>query len=142
MQQGRGFDLEYGGFYEMDDLEVRVQELEKENEYLKSLLDQAGIAYDFQTYLKRMEIVAEPETDDKAQESDVVAGSGDQGARILPCIISTKHAQYFFLFFRGREDVYALRAVNKKTGKAGYYPQCHNFWRRGVCPKADRQKVQ
>ena len=121
----------------MDDLEVRVQELEKENEYLKSLLDQAGIAHDFQTYLKRMEIVAEPEAADKAPKSDVAAGKEDQGARILSCKITKQHAQYFFLFFRGRGDVYALRAVNRNTGRAGYYPQCHNFWRRGVCPKAD-----
>lgn len=48
----------------------------------------------------------------------------------------------FFARFWGREDVYAKRSVNKKTGKAGYFPQCDNFWRYGVCPKSNKVKIQ
>lgn len=33
--------------------------------------------------------------------------------------------------FWGRQDVYAKRYLNKKTGKSGYYPQCKNFWKNG-----------
>lgn len=32
--------------------------------------------------------------------------------------------------FRGRKDVYV-----KRSSKKGYYTQCNNFWKYGVCPK-------
>lgn len=56
--------------------------------------------------------------------------------------VSVDQARLFFSYFWGRTDVYAQRFQNKKTGKSGYFPQCNNFWRYGVCPKADRQKIQ
>jgi len=37
--------------------------------------------------------------------------------------------------FRGREDVYARRFENLKTGKSGYAPACALEWRRGICEK-------
>jgi len=39
----------------------------------------------------------------------------------------------FRSLFRGREDVYALRWHNVKTGKSGYSPVCANKWTPGVC---------
>lgn len=39
----------------------------------------------------------------------------------------------FRSLFRGREDVYALRWYNAKTGKSGYSPVCANKWLPGVC---------
>lgn len=39
-------------------------------------------------------------------------------------------------------DVYSKRSQNKTNGKAGYFPQCDNFWRRGICPKASGLKVK
>ena len=39
----------------------------------------------------------------------------------------------FRSLFRGREDVYALRWHNVKTGKSGYSPVCANKWAPGVC---------
>lgn len=56
--------------------------------------------------------------------------------------ISLEKARLFFSYFWGRSDVYAKRYVNKSTGVSGYFPQCSNFWRYGVCPKANRIKVQ
>lgn len=44
----------------------------------------------------------------------------DQGKRILPFVITENAARHFFARFWGREDVYAKRSVNKKSGKAGY----------------------
>lgn len=41
----------------------------------------------------------------------------------------------FTELFRGREDVFAERFENSKTGKSGYQPKCVNQWRRGVCAK-------
>lgn len=37
--------------------------------------------------------------------------------------------------FMGRQDVYARRWENAKTGKAGYSPVCKVEWARGVCDK-------
>lgn len=72
----------------------------------------------------------------------------EAGVQYAPRIItdnrdaSEEQARLFFSYFWGRIDVYAQRFQNKKTGKSGYFPQCNNFWRYGVCPKADRQKIQ
>lgn len=41
----------------------------------------------------------------------------------------------FQSLFRGREDVFARRWENPKTGKAGYAPVCRNEWVRRVCGK-------
>ncbi len=37
--------------------------------------------------------------------------------------------------FVGRDDVYARRWENPKTGKSGYSPACRNEWVRGICEK-------
>ncbi len=41
----------------------------------------------------------------------------------------------FRSLFAGREEVYPIRFVSKKTGKAGYSPACGNEWLRGICDK-------
>jgi len=41
----------------------------------------------------------------------------------------------FRSLFRGREDVYARRFENQRSGKSGYQPDCANEWVRGVCEK-------
>ena len=44
-----------------------------------------------------------------------------------------KKIMLFRAMFRGREDVYARRYENRKTGKAGYAPECSVKWTRGLC---------
>ena len=41
----------------------------------------------------------------------------------------------FRSLFKGREDIYAKRFENIKTGKSGYQPVCRNEWVRGICGK-------
>lgn len=41
----------------------------------------------------------------------------------------------FRSLFRGRDDVYARRFENPRSGKTGYSPACGNEWVRGVCDK-------
>ncbi len=41
----------------------------------------------------------------------------------------------FRALFRGRDDVYARRFENLRTGRSGYSPACGNEWVRGVCDK-------
>ena len=43
-----------------------------------------------------------------------------------------KVALFRELFF-GRQDVYARRFENAKSGRSGYSPECANKWNRGVC---------
>ncbi|MDN0045064.1 alpha/beta fold hydrolase [Mediterraneibacter glycyrrhizinilyticus] len=63
---------------------------------------------------------------------------------IIPETITQKHAQYFYSFFKGRKDVYSKRAgkPNPKTGKTGYYTQCWNYWKPGICPKYEKKKIK
>ena len=110
---------------EVENLRKLVGCLQKENRQLKELLEQAGI--DYSSCIE--------------DNADAVSVP-DQGKRILPFAITENAARHFFARFWGREDVYAKRSVNKKTGKAGYFPQCDNFWHYGVCPKANRVKIQ
>ncbi len=42
---------------------------------------------------------------------------------------------FFLSLFRGRENLYARRYYNFKTGKSGYVPACQNEWRPGLCDK-------
>lgn len=110
---------------EVKNLRQMVDCLQKENQQLKELLEQAGI--DYSTCMK---------------ETVGTLSAQEQGKRILPFTITEDAARHFFARFWGREDVYAKRSVNKKTGKAGYFPQCDNFWHYGVCPKANKVKMQ
>src|SRR6185437_11210320 len=41
----------------------------------------------------------------------------------------------FRSLLRGRDDVYARRFENRRTGRAGYAPACANEWVPGVCEK-------
>lgn len=113
---------------EIEALKVQIRELEQENSCLKKLLQSAGI--DFISANKSS-------TSDSGQAFDF-----NQGGRIIQEEITRNHARQFYSYFWGRMDVFSKRSQNKSTGKSGYYPQCDNFWRRGVCPKASGVKVK
>ena len=106
-------------------LEQRVIELEKRKSYLERLLDGAGI-----DYRKHEEFDA-----DKQETSR---------QKIALVKLTDWHRQLFFSMFKGRTDVDAKRSgkPNPKTGRAGYYPQCENFWKCGLCPKREGKKVK
>lgn len=106
------------------DLEKKIQSLEKENQYLKHLLADAGIPY------------SEKELNDGTNEYDP-----DQGARIIPKDITETDAKVFFSMFWGRTDVYSKRTIKKSTGEVNYYTQCHNFWKSG-CLRVSGSKIK
>ena len=112
---------------ETEALKARINELERENQYLKRIIENAGINYSSALV---------------SDESTQNIFDPNQGVRILPVEITRNHARQFFSYFWGRLDVYSKRSQNKATGKAGYYPQCDNFWKKGVCPKASGFKVK
>lgn len=100
--------------------------LEKENRYLKDLLDRAGISYE-QTV-----------TSNQAREDTF---DPNQGARIQHVEITDELANRFYSRFWGRQDVYSKRYVKKGTGEAGYYPQCNHFWSE-KCPRKTGKKIK
>lgn len=110
----------------LESLKSRISELESENAYLRGLLEQAGISCTYDPATVEENSVYDP----------------NQGARILPVEITHMHARRFFSYFWGRMDVFARRYQNKTTGKVGYFPQCNNFWRKGVCPRAAGEKIK
>ena len=108
-------------------LQSRMNDLQLENQVLKQLLEQNGISY-----RREIQALHAPEKLEKYET--------DQGARIRhPQMITDVMANHFYARFWGRQDVYSKRSENKK-GEAGYYPQCHNFWREN-CPKAHGEKI-
>lgn len=103
-------------------LQKQLNELQMENQILKNILDKAGLSYQKELFTYKEE----------TKESFDL----EQGKRIIqPPVITEKMANQFFSMFWGRQDVYAKRSVNKKTGKAVYYPQCNNFWGNGCHKK-------
>ena len=107
----------------LQELKERVEFLEKENEYLKSLLDKEGITY--------------ASTDHKPVDLYEL----DQGARIIHRNITSEDANKFFSMFWGRTDVYSKRTIKKSTREVNYYTQCYNFWRNG-CPRMSGSKIK
>ena len=86
-------------------------DLIQEIRYLEGLLDANGIAYDYRAYKESLRIA---EVEDE----------------ILIPELTREHAIAFYSMFRGRKDVFA-----KRSAKKGYFTQCDNFWKYGVCPK-------
>lgn len=87
--------------------------------YLRSLLDANSIPYDFASYSEKQ----------KSADRKVV--------ELKPLDISSEMAKFFFSMFHGRVDVYARMSKDK-----GYFPECGNFWKSGICPKRDRVNVK
>lgn len=48
---------------------------------------------------------------------------------------SQEKIDFFLSLFRGRDNLYAKRYYNLKTGKSGYVPACQNEWLPGICDK-------
>lgn len=99
-----------------DTLVKKYDTLLAENEELKSILLQHGIAY----------------SDKKISDETSVFSSV-----MFPPVNFSLHdkIELFRNFFRGREDAFARRWFSKTTEKGGYQPVCINEWRRGVCDK-------
>ncbi len=105
-------------------LQNKIICLEKENQYLKSLLDGAGISYHVPAIMKNGDL---PDP--------------DQGARIISRKITDHDANLFFSMFWGRTDVYAKRTIKKSTREIHYYTQCYNFYKTG-CPRMSGSKIR
>ena len=112
------------------ELQKKILLLESKVEYLQGILLDANIPY---------EVSINSETSISAADNDI-----DQGARIMKEEITRNHFKFFYFMFKGRMDVYSKRGgkPNPKTGKTGYYTQCWNFWKDGLCPKKNGKKIK
>lgn len=109
---------------QFNELTEHIKQLEAENRYLKKLLDDAGISYD---------------------KTDAVPKKNEQQITGIKDEVITKElVQFFYSMFKGRKDVYSLRSgkPNTKTGKHGYYTQCENFWKAGICGKKEGKNIK
>ena len=115
----------------------KINLLNEEIKRLQTLLSQAGISY--VKSIREKEILAARQADSDVDDMEL-----SQAQFIIPETITQKHAQYFYSFFKGRKDVYSKRAgkPNPQTGKTGYYPQCWNYWKPGICPKYEKKKIK
>ena len=107
--------------YNIDNLRALFRKLEKENQYLKTLLDKAEIPYAHNEHFDY--------NPTEAEEYDA-----DQSGRLNTYELNHETANRFFSMFWGRQDVYA-----KRSKKGAYFPQCKNRWEH-VCPKQQGQK--
>lgn len=116
----------------IQELQQKVYNLESRVEYLQDILKEAKLPYEND--------IAQPE--ETVLHSD--STEENQGARIIPEVITQNHAKYFYSMFKGRMDVYSKRGgkPNPKTRKTGYYTQCWNFWKDGICPKKTGNKIK
>ena len=95
--------------HDLNSLRYIIRQLQEENEYLKSMLDEKEIEYETDTVIDA-EII--PDEYDE-----------DQGSRIIPVKPDIKMAKEFYSYFWGRTDVFAKRGKN-----GGYFPQCESRW--------------
>lgn len=116
----------------IQELQQKVYSLESRVEYLQSILTEAMIPYDYEMNQTNETVLCTDSTEE------------NQGVRIIPEVITQNHAKYFYSIFKGRMDVYSKRGgkPNPKTGKTGYYTQCWNFWKDGICPKKTGNKIK
>ena len=109
---------------QFNELNERIKRLEAENRYLKKLLDDAGIPY----------CITAKATE--KTETNVISIKEEP--------ITKELIQFYYSMFKGRKDVYSLRSgkPNAKTGKYGYYTQCENFWKYGLCGKREGKSTK
>ena len=101
----------------MDTNDDLIARLESEIRYLKGLLDENGIPYDYEAFME--------------------AAKREEPVEIEFPALTAEQAIQFYSYFRGRKDVYV-----KRNAKKGYYTQCNNFWITGVCPKKSGENVK
>jgi hypothetical protein len=78
----------------IQELQQKVYSLESRVEYLQGILMDAKIPY-------------ENEIEQSEDTVHIDSTEENQGARIVPEVITQNHAKYFYSMFKGRMDVYS-----------------------------------
>lgn len=61
------------------------------------------------------------------------SASGEHGTYVSRASSAQEKINLYKSLFVGRQDVFALRWHNAKSGKSGYSPVCANKWQAGKC---------
>lgn len=93
-------------------LENTIDNLQKENTYLRKLLNKHHIKFDIES-VTRENLLSVAESTLSPQDK----------------------IKLYQTFFKGRNDVYAIRWGNQKPQKSGYVPACENEWHQILCKK-------
>jgi hypothetical protein len=88
-----------------------IARLESEIRYLKGMLDENGISYDYEAFVE--------------------AAMREKSVEIEFPTLTPEHAIHFYSYFRGRKDVYVKRNAKKGysirnatiSGRLGYVPR-------------------
>jgi len=105
-------------------LQNEISELEQKLADKKRSLEEAQAVFEKQTSDRTT--MQKPLSKDSSQTSPIEINNNSS---------SEIKIALFRSLFKGREDVYAKRFENRKTGKSGYQPVCRNEWVRGICEK-------
>ena len=101
------------GLTDITALTSRIQELEKENSRLRSILDKNGISYTSKDNSLKENVAPAP----------VVTYSLEEKVAIFQGL------------FQGRSDVFAKRWYSETSKKSGYQPVCEREWNPDFCDK-------
>ena len=96
----------------MSKTEAELIQLRAENDALKALLAQHGIAVTQPSNSNIGDAALQPNVNELSPNAKV---------------------KLFRRLFRGRDDIYPVRWTSTTTGKSGYSPHCTNKWQPGIC---------
>lgn len=108
-------------------IDAEIARLQAENDMLKALLAQHGIAVPCQPST----VLNKPGSTQSTSYPEITLTAGQQSWHLSP----EEKVKLFRRLFHGREDVYPIRWESSQSGKTGYSPVCANEWRPGICEK-------
>ena len=101
-----------------------ADEIAREERRLAELIEKAR---DARTRLEALRV------DLTVSKNPEAAGAATVGDQTRSPRTSAEKVALFRTLFRGREDIFPVRFLSKRTGKTGYAPACRNKFVRGVC---------
>ncbi|MCR5400023.1 MAG: DEAD/DEAH box helicase family protein [Treponema sp.] len=102
------------------------------NELLSLLFQLSDEIIDVKKYLMNKSSITESLKRNNAEKSEFQLSSDNQN-HVSRTSSPQEKINLFKSLFAGRQDVFALRWQNSKSGKSGYSPVCANKWLSGKC---------
>ena len=102
------------------------------NELLSLLFQLSDKIVDAKKYLMNKSSISESMESNYAEKSEFQLSSDNQN-HVSRTSSPQEKINLFKSLFAGRQDVFALRWQNSKSGKSGYSPVCANKWLSGKC---------
>jgi hypothetical protein len=109
-----------------------ADEIAREERRLAELIEEAS---DARTRLEalRADLTVSKNPEAARAATPVATSAAKVGDQTHSSRTSAEKVALFRTLFRGREDIFPVRFLSTRTGKAGYAPACRNKFVRGVC---------